>query len=78
MSSQLTPSPGKICLSAPRTKQSICKIRPARTAPVVTTDIDVDLLASQRDRLFAEALVRYRRGEHWWPDADPIAEYENA
>jgi predicted P-loop ATPase len=38
--------------------------------PVVTTDIDIELLTSQRDQLFAEALVRYRRGEHWWPNAD--------
>lgn len=41
-----------------------------RCWPVVTIDIDVDLLASLRDQLFAEALVRYWRGEHWWPDAD--------
>jgi predicted P-loop ATPase len=38
--------------------------------PVGTTEIDIPLLTSLRDRLFAEAVVRYRRGEHWWPDAD--------
>jgi Virulence-associated protein E/Toprim domain len=36
--------------------------------PVRTTEIDVELLALQRDQLFAEAVVRYRRGEQWWPD----------
>jgi predicted P-loop ATPase len=36
--------------------------------PVVTTDIDIQMLINRRDQLFAEALVRYRRGEHWWPD----------
>jgi hypothetical protein len=38
--------------------------------PVATGEIDIDLLASWRDQLFAEALVRYRRGEKWWPDAE--------
>jgi predicted P-loop ATPase len=38
--------------------------------PVVTTDVNLDLLVRQRDQLFAEALVRYQRGEHWWPDSD--------
>jgi predicted P-loop ATPase len=35
--------------------------------PVVTGEIDVDLLRSWRDRLFAEARARYQRGEKWWP-----------
>jgi predicted P-loop ATPase len=35
--------------------------------PLVTTEIDLQTLIGQRDQLFAEALVRYRRGEHWWP-----------
>ena len=43
--------------------------------PVVTTEIDIDTLVSQRDQLFAEALVRYRRGECWWPDASFEAEH---
>ena len=30
---------------------------------MLTTEIDIDTLVSQRDQLFAEALVRYRRGE---------------
>ena len=43
--------------------------------PVLTTEIDLELLTSQRDQLFAEALVRYRRGEKWWPDPDFEAEH---
>jgi predicted P-loop ATPase len=38
--------------------------------PVATGDIDIDLLASLRDQLFAEAVNRYRAGEQWWPDSD--------
>jgi hypothetical protein len=38
--------------------------------PVATSDIDLDLLAGMRDRLFAEALARFRRGEAWWPNHD--------
>jgi predicted P-loop ATPase len=43
--------------------------------PVITTEIDLETLISQRDQLFAEALVRYRRGEAWWPDADFEAQH---
>jgi predicted P-loop ATPase len=33
----------------------------------VTWPINTDLLAENRDQLFAEAVHRYRAGEHWWP-----------
>lgn len=39
-----------------------------RLWPVTTGDIDTALLASWRDQLFAEAVMRYRGGERWWPD----------
>jgi predicted P-loop ATPase len=35
--------------------------------PVVVDDVALDLLKQDRDQLFAEAVVRYRRGERWWP-----------
>lgn len=34
--------------------------------PVRCGVINVEYLRTQRDQLFAEALVRYRRGEKWW------------
>jgi hypothetical protein len=43
--------------------------------PVVTSEIDIGALVDQRDLLFPEALVRYRRGEAWWPDAQFEAEH---
>jgi predicted P-loop ATPase len=38
--------------------------------PVKCGDIDIDALAEDRDQLLAEAVHRYKDGEHWWPDAD--------
>ena len=35
--------------------------------PATVGEIDLDFLAKHRDQLFAEAVVRYRRGEQWWP-----------
>jgi hypothetical protein len=36
--------------------------------PIVTTAINVAKLIEIRDSLFAEAVARYRKREHWWPD----------
>jgi hypothetical protein len=38
--------------------------------PITVGKIDLDQLQKDRDQLFAEAMHRYRKGEHWWPDAE--------
>lgn len=38
--------------------------------PVRVISIDLPALVDDRDQLWAEAVHRYRAGEHWWPDRD--------
>jgi predicted P-loop ATPase len=40
-----------------------------RFHPVKIGTIDIAKLAHDRDQLFAEAVVAFRRGDRWWPDA---------
>jgi predicted P-loop ATPase len=43
--------------------------------PLKVGKIHTDALASDRDQLFAEAVVAYRAGEQWWPDGDFERQY---
>ena len=43
--------------------------------PTKTGLIDIEGLRRDRDLLFAEAVARYRNGEHWWPARDFEAEH---
>jgi putative DNA primase/helicase len=38
--------------------------------PIEVTDVDLQALAAQRDQLFAEALVEYRKGSPCYPDRE--------
>ena len=43
--------------------------------PVKCLSIDVEGLAGVRDQLFAEALIRFRMGDRWWPTAADEARF---
>lgn len=49
-----------------------------RTWPVACGIIDHASLARDRDALWGEAVVRYREGEHWWPDDSDTAALREA
>ena len=38
--------------------------------PIMVGDIIIDAIQEERDQLFAEAVVAFRKGERWWPDKD--------
>ena len=38
--------------------------------PVTVGSVDLDALKYDRDQLFAEAVVAFKAGEHWWPSRD--------
>jgi predicted P-loop ATPase len=41
-----------------------------RFLPVAVGEINIDKLRADRNMLFAEALVMFKAGAKWWPDAD--------
>ena len=43
--------------------------------PVKCTSIDVAGLAGVREQLFAEAVIRFRMGDRWWPTAEDEARF---
>jgi predicted P-loop ATPase len=49
-----------------------------RFLPILVGEVRHDLLAQQRDHLFAEALARLKRGENWWtlPAEETLAQQE--
>jgi len=40
--------------------------------PVVCGQINLETLRRDRDQLWAEAVVRYRQGEHWWLETEEL------
>ena len=38
--------------------------------PVTVGSVDLDALKYDRDQLFAEAVVAFKAGEHWWPSRE--------
>lgn len=44
--------------------------------PLRCTDINLDGLRAQRDQLFAEAVLRYREGQHWYEMPDDSTQRE--
>jgi predicted P-loop ATPase len=45
---------------------------------VITTNIDINGLTEDRDQLFAEAVVEYRKQTPWWPDKEFETKYAKA
>jgi predicted P-loop ATPase len=43
--------------------------------PVLCGRVDIDGVKAVREQLFAEAVVRYKKGERWWPTPEEEDEY---